>query len=61
MYVIIAISLHNKPKTPTKSLIPRIFSENLKFGLFSSKIHKNPVFRDSDVIKTVGAKGGLEF
>ena len=28
VYVIIVISFHNKPKTPSKSHIPRIFGEN---------------------------------
>ena len=52
VYVIIVNSFHNKPKTPSKLHIPRIFAEQLKFGLFSSKIRKIRFFCDSDVIKT---------
>ena len=51
VYVIIVISFHNLPKTPSKSLIPRIFGQNLKFGIFSSINRKTQFSRTLTSLK----------
>ena len=44
MYVAISHFLSQLAKNPSKWRIPRIFGENLKSGLFSSKIRKFQFF-----------------
>ena len=51
VYIILVIFFHNQ-QTTSNSVIPRIFGENLKFGLFSFKIRKIQFFLNPDVIKT---------
>ena len=50
VYVTIVISFLDWPKTLSKSHIPRILRENLKFCLLSSKIPKNQFFYNSNVV-----------